>query len=337
MTSTDLKRLDFGGFNKMTILIVAPRDDLHARVVQERVLDMGVPCQIWNTTWFPWRQSLTWTPRREPSCAGEASFDFSEVGCTWWRRYRRPTVSPLLSDAHVKRFCAGEASEMLQGLVEATRVPVINNPSAERRAGLKLLQLHTASLLGLAIPDTVVSNDRDVLLQFVNTHERCIIKTLLCDYPHNFPTRECTARDFDESVETDLAPSLIQEFVPCGADVRICVVGQQLFSAELRRADAKVEPDWRSTPTGWRRHDLPDTVVEKVLCVMRALELTVASFDFRLTPSGEYFFFEVNPSGQFLFLEVDADLGISLELAQLLVKTAEESRSSRTVRSAPNS
>lgn len=302
------------------ILIVAPGDDLHAQVVRERIRDLGGECTIWNTTWFPWRQRITWRPEAYAVCDGETDFNLEDTTCIWWRRYRRPTAPPNLVDVHVKKFCVGEAAEMMRGFIAASAMRIVNDPIAERKAGYKILQLHLARKLGMAIPATIVSNDQGRLMDFVTHYRSCIIKPLLCDYPHNFPTRQCTSEDFKDAAQAALAPSLVQELVDYRLDIRVCAIGSEMFAAELHRDDGETVPDWRHLPNGWRPHALPEGIRSFIGRMMSELRLDMGSFDFRFTPRGEYVFFEVNPSGQFLFLEVDAGLNVSHALARFLLQ-----------------
>ena len=46
---------------------------------------------------------------------------------------------------------------------------------------------------------------------------------------------------------------------------------------------------------------LPDEVGQKLLEMMRRMELRFGAADFRLTPEGEHVFFEINPAGEYLF------------------------------------
>jgi glutathione synthase/RimK-type ligase-like ATP-grasp enzyme len=297
------------------ILIIAPEDDLHAVVVGQRLRDRGVPFTIWNTTWFPWRHRVTWSPlETHISCTNDLPLE--QIAHVWWRRYRGPTLSPTLADEAVKRFCAGEASELLRGMF-SSGIAITNDPHAEWRADSKILQLTIARSLGLTIPRTIVSNNREAIHHFLKAVGTAVLKPLLCDYPHSIETRACALEDFVDETTTRLAPTMVQERVPCAADIRVCVIGNRVFAAELISADEN-RIDWRLTASGWRPHTLPGNLEDKLRRMVDVLDLEMGSYDLRLTPEGEYVFFELNPNGQFLFLEVDADLPISQTVADYL-------------------
>jgi len=308
----------------MSVLIIAPEADLHARVVAERLEAMQVPWRIWNTAWFPSRQRVSWRPAAGTLVEeSEATFFPDTFSSIWWRRFHPPVLDPGIGDESVRRFCYGEAITLLRAVFETTGARVINEPHAERRAESKPLQLKIASELGLQIPDTIISNRRDDIVDFLSRHARCVCKPLVCDYVTTVPTRECAASDFAMASEVALAPTIVQELVEADVDVRVTVVGTAVFPAELRRDDTNLVVDWRvKLGSTWTVHALPERVGNQLVAVTRALGLDVASFDLRRR-NGEYVFLEVNPSGQFLFLEADAGLAVSSEVATLLARSAD--------------
>ena len=64
--------------------------------------------------------------------------------------------------------------------------------------------------------------------------------------------------------------------------------------------------DWRAIRTGQmlvEPYQLPEDVEAKIRVFMRQLGIVFGSFDFIVTPDGDYVFLEVNEQGQFLWLE----------------------------------
>jgi glutathione synthase/RimK-type ligase-like ATP-grasp enzyme len=301
----------------MVVLLLAPEDDTHAVVVGERLRDRGAEFVILNTTWFPWKDRITWRPEGTVWHSTQ-TIDFARVRMVWWRRFRGPTLDPGLTDENVKAFCGGEASELMHSIFLAG-VPIMNQPMFERWAAHKPYQLRLAEQLGLTVPRTIISNDRQDILAFMGQFDRTILKTLVCDYPHNVPTRVARPEDFAEARNAALAPTIVQECIDCAKDIRVCIVGDTVFAGELEREDAASEVDWRMTASGWEPHRLPEALAARLLSLVRAFRLDFASADLRLTPDGDYVFFEINPNGQFLFLEIDAGLPISQAFADHLI------------------
>lgn len=303
------------------VLIIAPENDIHALVVKERLAARGVDSAIWNTTWFPWKSRISWTPDGSVQCQGNEDINFKKYGAIWWRRYTGPTMDPVMSDAHVKQFCEGESRAFVKGILTSAK-NIINHPSTELHASSKIVQLQIANELKLDIPKTCISNDAEKIREFIGEVDRTICKTIYCDYPHSVPTRECFVEEFEDQTAVALAPVLVQELVECVADIRVFIVGDKVFCGELVRNDGNSKVDWRMTCGGWKPHVLPEQMKSLLLKLIRRLDLHMASCDLRLRPNGEYSFLEVNPSGQFLFLEIDAGLPLTEEVAGYLAAVA---------------
>ena len=148
-------------------------------------------------------------------------------------------------------------------------------------------------------------------------------KTLRNDFNQSVLTRECDASTFADETVVSYAPVIVQELVEAMADVRVVVVGKEVFAAELVRADTNSQVDWRLTATGWRRHTLPCSVADAVLRLVQEFGLDTASIDMRKTLAGQYVFLELNPGGQFLFLEVDAGIPLSAAFASYLAEAGQ--------------
>jgi hypothetical protein len=90
------------------------------------------------------------------------------------------------------------------------------------------------------------------------------------------------------------APTIFQAEVEGHSDLRVTVVGEQLFAAEIMRRtdlpDGRLDLDAPYVP-----HNLPGPVSESLLDLMHRLGLVFATIDMRITPEGEYVFFEAIP------------------------------------------
>ncbi len=304
------------------VLIVAPDGDLHALVVRERLLALGADTVVWSTSTHPWKCAIEWTPDGVDGGPIVAGHRLSSFDAVWWRRYAAPTVSPLVSDDVVRRFCRAEAAEAMRG-VFLTHPCVLNDITAEQRASSKMHQLATASRLALTLPRTLVSNDPDRIRAFAADTGSCICKTLYGDYPHGVPTRPLTAADLADTQALSMAPLIVQERITCVKDVRVEVIGAATYAGELVRDDPEAEVDWRKDPYGWRPHSLPAALARALVGLVGRLGLQTGAIDLRLDRDGRYVFFEVNPSGQFLFLEIDAGLPVSAAMARHVLARAE--------------
>ncbi len=98
------------------------------------------------------------------------------------------------------------------------------------------------------------------------------------------------------------APVIFQEYIPLALDLRVTVIDGEIFTTGFR-STPEYEVDYRGGigSAEVAPYALPDEVGQKLLEMMRRMELRFGAADFRLTPEGEHVFFEINPAGEYLF------------------------------------
>jgi hypothetical protein len=138
--------------------------------------------------------------------------------------------------------------------------------------------------------------------------------------PDGPPTRLLVPEDLDRLESVTLSPVTFQERIEGGVDLRIAVIGDQVFAAEWR-PDEETEPfvDVRFTRSARMYATRLDPPFEaQVIALQRELGLDIGIYDFKQGSDGRRYFLEVNPGGQWLDLEVDAGHPVSLAVARLL-------------------
>jgi glutathione synthase/RimK-type ligase-like ATP-grasp enzyme len=65
-------------------------------------------------------------------------------------------------------------------------------------------------------------------------------------------------------------------------------------------------------------YDLPPSVSDKLLALMKVFDLKFGAIDLRVTPDGDYVFLEVNPAGEYLFISQRTEQPISAAVAASL-------------------
>jgi len=196
----------------------------------------------------------------------------------------------------------------------------------------KPLQLATARRLGLIIPETVVTNDpEEIRAAFVRFKGRMIVKPVRTGFvdegaeQYAVYTNQVMDYHLSKLESARLSPSIYQPLLDKLCDVRVTIVGKQMFVAEIdSQSDAQASVDWRRTSNPelpHRRSCLPPKVAQATLQLMSTLGLEFAALDFVRTPNNEYIFLEVNPNGQWLWLDDQLGFGISAAVAAWLMKT----------------
>ena len=99
---------------------------------------------------------------------------------------------------------------------------------------------------------------------------------------------------------------LFQEWLPKRFDLRVVVIGRQVFAAEIHSQHSeRARLDFRRgyADLSYAVHTLPQEIETKALALVRLFGLQFSSMDFLLTPEGDYVFLDLNPNGQFYWLQ----------------------------------
>lgn len=239
----------------------------------------------------------------------------SEASVVWYRPGNSPDIPIELSDQRERPFVAREWRELVCGLLTSLDVPMIN-PFHAAADATKPYQLVLARRVGLAVPDTIVTNSARRAMEFVTASGCAVHKTLT-----GIAGRTLATKRWDDDArflhELELAPTILQRRVDGTRELRITAVGDRLFAAEFSTpfVDARLDRAVTHVP-----HELPTHVERALLCLMEQLSLSVATIDMRIDGRGEYQFLEINPSGGviFLWIEVRTGMPISEAIADLL-------------------
>lgn len=132
------------------------------------------------------------------------------------------------------------------------------------------------------------------------------------------PTRRVEARELDESVE--LTTHYFQEWIPKAFDVRLTVVGNEMFPVAIQANSEAARVDWRSDYDALRYEPvpIPKEVADAVRRLMTRYHLNYGAMDFAVTPEGRWVFLECNPAGQWQFIAAATGLPIAEAHASLL-------------------
>lgn len=307
------------------ILIISAPEDIHAQAVMRELAKQGQSgVRMLNFSDFPTRLSLS--IRMDGNGHRDFSLNFpgekismDAVRAAWWRRPQPFGIPPSVKDPNVRHFAMSEAATAFQGMWQASRALWVNNILRDAAAAHKPWQLAMAKEAGLAVPETLITNDPAEARAFWAAFPGEVVYKPHTASLHAWrETRILKPQEqaFAESVR--LAPVIFQKYVP-GTDLRITAIGERLFPAEADTKGGEYQPDVRlNTNLTYRTHKLPATVAEKLLRLMRRLGLEYGAIDMRLTPEGQYVFLEVNPAGQFLYVEMATGMPIAAALAEHL-------------------
>lgn len=248
---------------------------------------------------------------------GDYRLDLERVGCVWYRRWHNPLVVGENSES-TRQFAQSNWDMLFDGLWSRLATKWINNPVQQGLANNKPLQLFEARRTGFAIPDTLFTSNPSEAREFIEKHPHGVVcKTIShLGWKRSLATVLLTPTHLEHLPSLMLAPATFQEYVRGDYDIRVIVIGETLFAAEVKTAIGKNPVDWRlDINNPWLKHLLPSGVGEACIALTKNLGLTYSAIDLRLSSEGQYLFFEVNPGGQFLFVEIWTGLPITSALA----------------------
>jgi glutathione synthase/RimK-type ligase-like ATP-grasp enzyme len=335
----------------MSVLVVSHPGDEHAHVVLQRLRAAGADAALFDIARYPvvdgltlaydccggysatWVDAVSEGDGGDHQGPGRGDLDLRDVGSVWWRRPQMPVVSgDLLSRGH-NAFAASEAHEALAGMWQTLDVAWVNEPTHDMIGHRKAYQLRVAQSVGLPIPRTTITSVPMAARRFVDAlgYRNVCFKSFSATETHWRETRLLGADELAQLDKVRYAPVIFQEYIDAAFDIRITVVGSDIFAAAIHSQQTEYPVDFRMDITNASIEPLmlPSAVQSQLRELMRLLGLKYGAIDMRLDHDGRYVFLEVNPAGQWLFVEERTSQPISAALADYLSTLDRRSRERR--------
>ena len=306
------------------VLILSDRFDAHADFVIEKLKAENVPYFRFNldveslkNTFVSFKNNV-WNIRNE---FGEISTD--KVSCVW---FRKAFVELLLDERNITdtgfKIWRSEWNSTMLGIQNSLKhLPCLNPLRKAFKGDNKFYQMDVAKEVGLVMPETLVSNDKQEILTFVKKHEKSIFK-MVNQIAHKVDgeykgiySNVIRPFDVEKFGETEENPLIFQEYIEKQFEVRYTVVGEEHFVCRIdSQKSAKANEDWRRYDISHTPHSAiepPKEIKEKVNKMMEILGLVYGALDFIVTPDNRWIFLEINCMGQYLWIEELTGLQIS--------------------------
>ncbi len=319
------------------ILILTMHSDRTADTVEQMLAKRGANVVRFDPADFPdraacsirFRRGSGW--RRIIERAGEPPIDLAAVTAAWLRRpsARRPPAA--IADPRARDYVLGEWREVVAELFATLACRWLpGSPDLVLLHQRKCHPLMLAHDLGFAIPESAFTSRPTDLFELHRAHAGRIITKLpgSSAFPAAFAgclaryTERVTTRDLGHVRDVRWCPVLVQENVAKRLEVRVTVVGDRVFAAEIHsQASHRTRQDWRHYDHANTRHAvhaLPGDVERRCVELTRRLGLCYGAIDLILTPGGDYVFLEINPGGEYAWIEDRTGLPISEAICDLL-------------------
>ncbi|MBV1776483.1 hypothetical protein KSF73_12265 [Burkholderiaceae bacterium DAT-1] len=307
------------------ILIISNSMDLHADLVEIRLNALGAPTFRINLDCYPrdYRLNHAWmqhdmlrTIRHLPS---GHMINLDDVGAVWLRKSGEFAFTSDDLGAQEIAYARQEAEHALFGLLYTLDCYWMSHPLALRGAMWKGEQLQRAVRFGFLIPDTLVSNHPEAVVQFRSAiRGDMVFKALSSPHlgaesvPEDVQVNTgigTTVVDDDMMTHIDAVAELpchFQAYIPKAYELRVTVIGQHVFAAKiLSQQDERTRIDCRDmhAEIPYEAYILPPALEQRCRDFVHSYKLQYGAIDLIVTPDGECVFLENNPVGQFLYIE----------------------------------
>jgi glutathione synthase/RimK-type ligase-like ATP-grasp enzyme len=235
-----------------------------------------------------------------------------------YARYVRHRGGPAHTGCNEREqeIITAEFQASLMYLFDAMPCVVVNRVKASTSNDSKLFQELLVASYGFLTPRTLVTTDplhaadfyhacgKKVIYKSVSSVRSIVRRLTDADLPRLDAVRNC--------------PTQFQQWIP-GVDIRVHVVGSEVFATELVSEACDYRYASRSGDSLTARAiDLPPEIAQACVNLTKDSGLIVAGIDLRRTPGSRYYCFEMNPSPGFLFYERATGQPISAAVAHLL-------------------
>lgn len=315
------------------ILILSNKFDIAVDYVIRLLRKRGIRFFRLNTEDLIYKNSLVTLPDFSFKIEKEGSkWELSRIKSIWFRRPgkpfefdsrdKRPQVSVL-------SFVEDQWHAFIEGLKSIDSVFWMNDPDNNHNGENKILQLKLAHSVGLRIPRTCITNDKDTAVRFRKKCGDAIVAKAL-----SLPLIEEEERDFfiftniiksiEDIPEQEfcMAPTIFQELLNNKTDYRLTIVGDKCFSVKVvRESSERIQTDWRLVKHGIRfiPCEIPSDVSDKCFKLVKRLGLVFGAIDIVQTADG-FYFLEINPNGEWAWLQKEARLPIAEALVDELYR-----------------
>lgn len=269
---------------------------------------------------------------KEPQCVLETKqkkMDMNAYQSIW---YRRPgnIRAPSFIEPWIGRMVENEARSAMDGVFRSLTCTWVNYPPANSACTDKLWQLQKAQKVELKIPETLVTNKPQLVREFYESCDGNVIYKLIGELsnqavpnnetPRGIPTLTLRKEDLPFLHQVEYAPHLFQRRIKKAFDLRVTIVGEELFCTRIHSQEGIGKVDWRHDYTVLMdEFELPHEIAKKCFALTKSLDLNYGAIDLVLTDDEDYIFLEINCGGQYLWVEQTTKQPISRSIARLLI------------------
>jgi glutathione synthase/RimK-type ligase-like ATP-grasp enzyme len=234
-----------------------------------------------------------------------------------------PELNGLSLDSPAAVHCR-QFHEQLMCWIEISSACVVNRSSAISSNVSKPYQAQLIQKRGFLIPETLVTNDPDLVRDFHAKHGKTIYKSISAARSIVETLRDS---DFDRIENIRWCPVQFQEFIE-GVNVRVHVAGDEAYATAVttEATDYRYAMEQSGEHAQLREVELSQELADRCVELTRSLGLTLSGIDLIIAPNDDVFCLEVNPCPAFSYYECNTGQPISAGIAHCLMNPSVASR-----------
>jgi glutathione synthase/RimK-type ligase-like ATP-grasp enzyme len=280
-----------------------------------------------------------------PKCeftVGNRSINTSNFPVIWLRDFDSTIINFNIGenyDKFTQRFCFEQWNDSLQILKDSLKSEWINRPESNLYASNRLRQLSLARDVGLKIPSTIITNDPEAAGEFYQDHNGRVVMKAVHHHGvevegkiYSMYTRTLTEECLAKIDDLIYAPCILQERLEKKSELRVTVVGNIIFAAELEtRSLSNNYDDLHRFPIAEipkKAVNLDKMLEDCCLKMMKSLGLRYGAFDFIIDMNNQAHFLEINLTGDWYWIEHETKLPITDAMVNLMYALTKDHDSS---------
>lgn len=264
---------------------------------------------------------------------GQYELDPSRMSAVLLRQFDLKEVN-FGGNEVVRAFLFQQWAHAFQTLQKNLACQWINDPDATVHANDRIRQLSVAETIGFDIPPTVITNDSTTAKDFYRLYDGNVILKTLHHHSVVVGTKIYSeyARRINESellmLDEDLAaaPYILQQRLIKRSELRVTVIGEEVFAAELGsnflRDDHDIDIHHYLGASNFpieKVDSLPDKFLNGCITLVKSLGLKYGAIDFAVDKqTNRPIFLEVNPTGEWHWIEAKTGLRMTEAVANLI-------------------
>ena len=206
--------------------------------------------------------------------------------------------------------------DTLNRWAEVAPARVVNRAAPMSSNFSKPFQAQLIRRFGFEVPETLITNDPELVKAFRARHQRIIYKSIsgVRSIVQTF-----NDGDMDRLESIRWCPTQFQAFVD-GTNVRVHTVGQKVFATAISTdaTDYRYAHRQGGNRAELRAVELSDDLAEMCVKLSEGLGLAFAGIDLKVTQDNRVYCFEVNPSPAFSYYEANTGQPIARAVAAYL-------------------